>query len=183
MSSFFNLGVMQGRLSKKEKNKIQSFPSKTWEKEFLIASKLGIKFIEWTVDYKKFLKNPIFNENGIREIKKLSKMNNIGVKSLTGDCFMQRPFWKKKKHAALVLDLKKIVLACNKIGITYIVIPLVDNGSIKKIWQERKLIKILLKLKNFFQENKVQILFESDYNPEKLKRFILNFDHKIFGIK
>jgi len=173
---------MQGRLSKMENQKIQSFPSKSWKQEFVLAKKLKIKFIEWTLDYRNFLKNPIFNSNGVYEIKKLSKQNGVFVKSLTGDCFMQKPFWKKKNHGTLILDLKKIIFACSKIGIVYIVVPLVDNGSIKKLWQEKKLIKIFTGLTNLLKKNKVKIVFESDYNPQKLKKFIENFDKNIFGI-
>ena len=182
MSNFFNLGIMQGRLSKVENGNIQSFPSKSWEREFKLASKLGIKFIEWTLDYKDFLKNPIFSINGISKIKQLSKSNNVFVKSITGDCFMQKPFWKKKNHYNLILDLKKVVFACKKIGIKYVIIPLVDNGSIKKKWQEKKLIRIFLNLKSFLKKNKVKIVFESDYEPGRLKIFIKNFDERIFGI-
>jgi len=182
VSNFFNLGIMQGRLSKVENGNIQSFPSKSWEREFKLASKLGIKFIEWTLDYKDFLKNPIFSINGISKIKQLSKSNNVFVKSITGDCFMQKPFWKKKNHYNLILDLKKVVFACKKIGINYVVIPLVDNGSIKKKWQEKKLIRIFLNLKSFLKKNKVKIVFESDYEPGRLKIFIKNFDERIFGI-
>ena len=173
---------MQGRLSKMENGKIQSFPSKTWNKEFEIASRLGIKFIEWTIDYKNFYKNPIFNPVEILKIKELSKKYKVSVKSLTGDCFMQKPFWKKKNHKNLVRDLKKIILACSKIKIIYIVVPLVDNGSIKKTWQEKKLIKVFLKLSDFLKEKKVKIVFETDYNPVKLKKFIQVFDKSIFGI-
>ena len=107
MSNFFNLGIMQGRLSKVENGNIQSFPSKSWEREFKLASKLGIKFIEWTLDYKDFLKNPIFSINGISKIKQLSKSNNVFVKSITGDCFMQKPFWKKKKSLQFNFRFKK----------------------------------------------------------------------------
>ena len=52
----FNYGVMQGRLSKKIGNKIQAFPEKNWKIEFSKAKSLGLKSIEWTLDYKN-LKN------------------------------------------------------------------------------------------------------------------------------
>ena len=52
MSLKFKFGVMQGRLSKPINGKIQSFPKKTWEKEFSLAKKLSLKYIEWTLDQK-----------------------------------------------------------------------------------------------------------------------------------
>ena len=45
-----NYGIMQGRLSKKIDNKIQAFPEKNWKNEFEKANKLGLKYLEWTLD-------------------------------------------------------------------------------------------------------------------------------------
>ena len=42
----------------------------------------------------------------------ISKKNDIKIPSITLDCFMQRPFWKKKNlifYDNLILDLKKII--------------------------------------------------------------------------
>ena len=52
------IGIMQGRLSKPESKAIQSFPTQSWQNEFIKAKKLSIKFIEWTLDYKNLHKNP-----------------------------------------------------------------------------------------------------------------------------
>ena len=41
--------------------------------------------------------------------------------------------------------LKKIIINSQKIGIKYIILPLVDNASIKNINQENQLLKILPK--------------------------------------
>ena len=67
----YNYGVMQGRLSNKIGNKIQAFPEKNWKLEFSKAKKIGLKSIEWTLDYKNFEKNPIFSKKGQLEIKRL----------------------------------------------------------------------------------------------------------------
>ena len=88
------IGIMQGRLSLPLGKKIQAFPSSTWKNEFEIANKLSIKFIEWTLDYKNLSKNPLLLSSGQKKIKKLSKKYKVKVNSITGDCFMQRPFWK-----------------------------------------------------------------------------------------
>ena len=181
MIGSYKIGIMQGRLSRKVGNKIQCFPKKNWKKEFYQAKKLKLNFIEWTLDYSYFAKNPIFTKEGVSKIKELSKKYKIKIKSLTGDCFMERPFWKNNNRK-LILDFKKILLACNKLKIKYLVIPLVDNGSLKKKSQEIRLIKILNSYKNFLKSKKIQILFESDYPPKKLKDFINNFDVKTFGI-
>jgi hexulose-6-phosphate isomerase len=173
---------MQGRLSPMIDNKIQAFPSRLWKDEFAHAKGLGLKFIEWTLDYNKIFSNPIFIKKDVKLIRKLSQKYSIKVISLTGDCFMQSPFWKKKDHRREVSDLKKIITASSNLGIKFIVVPLVDNGSLKKVWQEKKLIIIFNSLIDFLKKNKIIILFESDYEPEKLKDFIKKFDPDVFGI-
>lgn len=173
---------MQGRLSSKVNNKIQAFPEKNWKKEFPRAKKLGLKFIEWTLDYKNFYKNPLLTHKGKESIKKLQKKYSIKIKSLTGDCFMQKPFWKTLKNSKLIDDFKNLVISCNKLKIKFIVIPLVDNGSLKNLKEEFFFIDICNNLSKFIKKNKVQLIFESDYPPKKLKNFIAKFDKKLFGI-
>ena len=177
-----NFGFMQGRLSPTEKNKIQFFPKKNWEKEFFFAKQIGLKNMEWTLDHKNLYKNPIFTKNGKKKIKELSKKYNITIKSLTGDCFMQKPFWKYKNKVKYIQDLKKIIKACSDLKIKYIIFPLVDNSSIKNKKEEKEIVLEFKKLNKFLTRNKVQILFESNYSPKNLKDFIKKFDKKNFGI-
>lgn len=176
------IGFMQGRLLPSLKNKIQFFPEKNWKKEFTLANRLGLKNMEWTLDYKNLNKNPIFSKAGKEGIKKLSKEYKVKINSLTGDCFMQKPFWRLKDANKYIQDLKKTIVACGELKIKYICFPLVDNSSIRNRAEENKIIVELNKLNKLLSENKVQILFESDYSPKKLKNFISKFDKKNFGI-
>ena len=54
------LAITQGRLSRQIGKKIQSFPSESWEEEFEIAKSIGLKNIEWIIDFKTLYSNPIF---------------------------------------------------------------------------------------------------------------------------
>ena len=182
MNSTYKFGVMQGRLSPMVNDRIQIFPRKNWKIEFERAKNLRLKYIEWTLDYDTFEHNPIFKASGIKEIKKLSKKYSIQIRSLTGDCFMQKPFWKISRNKKLISDFKRIINSCNKIGIRYVVIPLVDNGRIQNLKMEIKLIKILKSFIKLLKKKNIQILFESDFNPKKLKNFINKFDKDLFGI-
>ena len=176
------IGVMQGRLTPMIDNKIQSFPKKNWQKEFRLAKKLNLNYIEWTLDYKDIFLNPICVKTDINKISLLKKKYSIKIISLTGDCFMQKPFWKVKKSIKLIEDFKRIIRACGALKIKYIVIPIVDRGKIQKKSQEIKLINELRKLNNFLKANRVNILFESDYNPKLLLKFINKLDKSIYGI-
>ena len=62
------LGIIQGRLLKPETNHIQSFPNKNWKKEFKIAASNKINLIEWIVDRKNIIKNPINTKKGRTKI-------------------------------------------------------------------------------------------------------------------
>ena len=176
---------MQGRLVKDEKNLIQSFPTKNWVKEFSIANQLGLKKMEWTIDRKNILKNPLFNKNQIIKIKKLSKVNDLKIESITCDFFMQRPFFKIKNRKKMSIEislLKMLIKLSKKIGIKYFILPLVDNSSINSKKEEQILIKELIKASKILKKNKQKILFEIDYPPTKLKNFIKKFPPLVFGI-
>lgn len=179
------IGLMQGRLSKPMNGLIQSFPLKTWNKEFSLARKLSIKFIEWTLDYKNLHQNPLMKKSGRKKIMKLCNRYNIKIKSITGDCFMQRPFWKEnyiKIREKLLNDLNKILVCASKLKIKNIIIPLVDNGSIKNLQEEKLLIKELRRFSTFLKKKKMTILFETDFLPKKNLSFIEKFEKKNFGI-
>jgi len=178
----FHFGIMQGRLSSIIKGKIQAFPEKYWKSEFVKAKKLGLKSIEWTLDYKNLKNNPILTKKGQSEIKRLSKKNLIKVNSVTGDCFMQYPFWKKKNNQKLIEDLKKIIFSCKMLKINFIVIPLVDNGSINNNDDKKNLLNNCKNVTKYLKNSNLKIIFESDFPPKKLKNFIKLFDKKYFGI-
>lgn len=129
---------MQGRLVPPEEKKIQSFPYKNWTKEFYKANRLNIRYIEWTVDSKNFYKNPIFSDFELLKINHLKKKFKIKIKTATADFFMQKPFWKNNYSKNLLNDLNNFILRCAKAKIEYIIIPLVDNSSLRRISNKKK---------------------------------------------
>lgn len=179
-----NIGFMQGRFSPMEDGKIQSFPWKYWQDEFALASKHNFNLIEWTIDQHKIMQNPLMTEDGRNQIKKLSNKYEVNIPSLTGDCFMQSPFWKffGDKKRSRINDLLKLVDACSDLGIRMIVIPLVDGGSIENKDQLKSLLNVLNKIEHKLKDLDLKILFESDLNPKDLKKFIDQFNPEVFGI-
>ena len=180
----YNIGFMQGRLSPMQGKKIQSFPWKNWEKEFQIGNKLDFKILEWTLDYQKLYSNPLMNDIGRRKIKNLCLKYNFEILSLTGDCFMQKPFWKVngQKRNKLQNDFLNIIKESGKLGIRFIILPLVDNGKIISQKQEEILINFVKKIYPTLRLNKIKILFESDFEPKKYLKFIKKFDREFVGI-
>ena len=179
-----NIGFMQGRLCDQVDGMIQAFPWKDWEKEFKTASEIGINLMEWTIDFNNLNENPLMQKEGRIEISNLSKKYTVKINSLTGDCFMQKPFWKSSgsEKENLRKDFLSICKACSALGIRIIVIPLVDNGSLENIFQENELVHYLNGLIQYFEELNLQIIFESDYKPKNLKNLIDRLGSNIFGI-
>ena len=178
------IGFMQGRLSPLINGKIQSFPWKFWKDEFPIANKNHFRLIEWTLDKSKLYKNPLMTKVGQKEIKFLSSKHNVSVQSLTGDCFMQEPFYKTSglKRKVLLKDLSNIIESCDLLGIKYIVFPLVDNGKIENKEQERVLKDGLGQFDSILYTSGIKIIFESDFSPKRLNRFISGFSPDNYGI-
>ena len=175
------IGFMQGRLSKITNNKIQSFPWTSWKKEIEIAGINKFKFIEWTIDYPHLNKNPLFDKSKHKLINKLLKVNKVQIKSLTADSLMQNIKWKKNSKF-LAEKLQQIIFNASKIGIRFIIFPLVDNSSIKNNKEILNLYRNIKPINKYLKKNDMKILFESDFSPGKLKQFISNFDKKLYGI-
>ena len=178
------IGFMQGRLSAMIDGKIQAFPWNSWRDEFSIARALQISLMEWTLDQENLYENPLMTEVGRTEIRALCCSNDIKIPSLTGDCFMQAPFWKSAGVTRIELEKDFIAVAqsCSELGISILVVPLVDNGRIDSIEQEAELIQFLESWENFFLSHKLKIAFESDFGPKELARFIKRLNPSVFGI-
>jgi len=178
------IGFMQGRLSPLIDGKIQAFPWDHWRQEFSISSGLDIRLMEWTLDQDRLYENPLMTQEGRSEIHALCDCYGIKIPSLTGDCFMQAPFWKASGAARRELekDFLAIAKSCHVVGITILIVPLVDNGRLESIFQENELIMFLELHEKFFLLHKIKIVFESDYSPIELARFIKRLNPAIFGI-
>jgi hexulose-6-phosphate isomerase len=121
--------------------------------------------------------------DGQKKIFNLCEKWNLKIPSLTGDCFMQAPFWKASDAATkLIQDYRDVVAACENLGVEIIVIPLVDNGRLDNHAQEESLIEVLLQNIDVLTGSRVKIAFESDFHPLQLKKFIDRFPEENFGI-
>jgi hexulose-6-phosphate isomerase len=179
----YNLGFMQGRLIKPhKKNIIQSFPDKYWFEEMTIGQFL-FSNVEWTINIENINKNPLIKKNLKNNFLNRIKKIDLIIDSVTCDFFMQVPIFKKKffnKKKKIIKYLKILIKNCEKLKIKYIILPLVDNSSIKNSEEENSLFECISSLEK--ELKKTYIIFEIDYNPEEVIRFIKNFDKKKFGI-
>ncbi len=178
------LGFMQGRLCALVGGRIQAFPWDEWELEFPRAQALDLHLMEWTLDQERLRDNPLLTAAGQARIRALGAQHQLEVASLTGDCFMQAPFWKAAgaERQALQTDFMDVVAACGAVGISMIVVPLVDNGALADRAQEDLLVDFLLARRAEFRRHGVAVLFECDFAPQELGRFIERLPAGDFGI-
>ena len=175
------IGFIQGRLSPITNNRIQQFPWDLWQNEFNLASAIDIKIIEWTIDTFKFYENPLINLNQWEEIIIIAEKYNISIPSVTCDYFMENPPWKA--DLKLVKEgISSILQGMRNIKSTILVVPLVDNSSLPDSKSVKIVEKLFTDLIPEIIQNKLQIAFECDLNPEKLSEFIGKFDRNYFGI-
>lgn len=178
------IGFMQGRLSPLVDGRIQAFPWLTWADEFEKANACGIGLMEWTLDQDGLYENPLLTKAGQSQIRELCHRYSVAIPSLTGDCFMQAPFWKANAQTAIDLqnDFVAILEACREVGIRKLVVPLVDGGSLDTQAQEDVLVDFLCSQKERLQSYGISIIFESDFVPSELARFIGRLPSDMFGI-
>ena len=178
------IGFLQGRLSPLIEGRIQAFPWSSWRAEFLIGERNGCRLMEWTLDQHRLHENPLLDPAGQAEINTLSESYELAIPSLTADCFMQAPFWKAQgsQRTSLQRDFLAVIKACAASGVEMVIVPLVDNGRLESIEQEDTLVTFLAQQSGFLERQGVQVVFESDYDPAELSRFIQRLDPTLFGI-
>lgn len=175
---------MQGRLSPVVGSMIQAFPQVSWRDEFSLAAENGFGLMEWTLDHEGLDDNPLMTSAGRNDIRELSEVNSVRIPSVTGDCFMQAPFWKAERESrnGLEDEFLRIVESASDLGIEILMVPLVDGGAIESDDQESRLVDFLLQHSELFASHGVSVALESDFAPKRLRALIERLPVPSFGI-
>jgi len=127
------LGIMQGRLSPKKTENLQSFPHKYWKEEFYRAAELGFDQIEWLVDSDDLNLNPLGQPDGPKRINALAAAAGVKIKSLCAHFLIHGTFTlplNRKETKATVAALSRLLVLAPAIGIEVIVVPLMGKASL-----------------------------------------------------
>jgi L-ribulose-5-phosphate 3-epimerase len=172
-----HIGIMCGRMSPQIDNKIQIFPASSWKNEFTAASECGFDSIEWIFDLQK---NPVSDEQGLSEMKKLSAMHNVQINSLCADYFMEKLLFNVNESnlSKNIQTLQKLILNCHKLEIKILELPFVDLSSLKTRDEENQLVANLDKSISLAEKNDITITFETDLKPKRFVEFLKKFEHK-----
>lgn len=178
------IGFMQGRLSPLVDGNIQAFPAEHWEEEFVVAGQNNFSVMEWTLDHAGLFDNPLMTLEGRRTINRVSAEHGVKVVSVTGDCFMQAPFFKETgvTRDRLFEELCRVLDACHGCNVRYLVFPLVDGGSVENDEQRDILIEYLVRLAEKMPLVGPVLVFESDFPADDLRAFMDELPAQNFGI-
>jgi L-ribulose-5-phosphate 3-epimerase len=178
-------GVMQGRLSKSLTGKIQEFPTKTWRKEFELADQLGIRAIEWTLDYADLKLNPIFNLKEYYQIRSLQDQYLIQIPSITLDCFVDAPFYKRNELTGLksdTLDLLWIAENLQHTDVNILVLPIVAQSGVFNQNHLFNLIRCLNSIEPGLSKTKKRVAIECEFDINLITILLNELSPDCFGV-
>ena len=168
------IGIMQGRLLPPIDRMLQAFPLGRWPEEFSLAALAGLDCIEWIFDLGTEQENPIWNEAGLKELRTLQKEHGIDLKSVCADYFMRRPLLNlpEEVRQKRLEILFRLIGNAAQIGVTRIVIPFVDDSSIKTRIDLEAAAQILKAGAKHAAQNDMELHLETDLGPSAFTAFL-----------
>jgi len=172
------MGIMSGRLSAQIDNRIQAFPTNSWQDEFKKAHDCGFDSIEWIFDLNP---NPILQNDGLEEMSSLSKKYDIKIAALCADYFMEKMLFNigQSDLKENLTMLKKLIQQCSKLEIGILEIPFVDSSSLTTKSYKDQMVTNLQKLVDFATTQNVKITLETDLQPKDFKNLLEKFGSNI----
>ena len=177
-----NFGIMQGRLLPKFKGQYQSHPVGYWDKEYSIASKLGLNNIEFIFDLYLYRNNPIISD--IDYSIEIQKNTGVNTKSICADFFMYAPIQQATEEERRIFKslVSELIINLSKLGGTDIVIPFVDNSKIVDEEDKKLIIDFLDYFEVICKDYDINLCLETDLNPIEFNQFINRFNNEKVSI-
>ncbi len=159
---------MQGRLLPKYQGRYQAFPIGNWQDEFKVAKECGLDLIEFILDFNDAEENPLLKSGGVNEIADTSKDTGVSVQTICADYFMEAPLHssddKVVKKSFKVLE--KLLETAKALEITDIVIPCVDQSSLKTKEAVDRFVKQITKIIPIIEAENINLSLETDLAPK-----------------
>ena len=162
------IGVMQGRLVPKYQGRYQAFPIGMWQDEFKVAQECGLSLIEFILDFNDAEENPLLKSGGINEINIVSKDTGVSVQTICADYFMEAPLHSNddKVTEKSFKVLEKLLEVAKALNITDIVIPCVDQSSLKTKEAVDRFVEQIAKIIPRIEKQNINLSLETDLPPK-----------------
>lgn len=168
---------MQGRLLPKYKGRYQAHPFGYWQDEFLKAAELGLDCIEFILDFNDAELNPLLRDDGPDEILLLSEKTGVKVVTVCADYFMEAPLHHPDEGIAAQSQsiLRRLLSNGNKLGLTDIVIPCVDQSSLADDAAKERFIACLRPMEEAAVMSGISLSLETDLAPQRFAELLAEF--------
>lgn len=173
-----SFGVMQGRLSRQTSRGYQVFPWETWKEEFTQAADLGLEHIEWVLDSWRVDQNPIIKDVG--SVKEIVKYSGVQVISVCADYLMDTPL--DIGDSRTWNTLQGLVGAMETLDATHLVVPCVDQGSLRNVKSLRRFQEAAQPLSRLLADSNVRVSLECDLDPGSLTELLGTLDPNWFSV-
>lgn len=177
-------GIMQGRLSPPEDGRFQSFPRNSWRDELPRAREAGLDYIEWIYDDYGASANPLTTDAGTDELIALKEHFGIATPALCADWFMDFPLVRctDDERARRQRFLNALLRAAARIGAHHIVLPFVDQSSIRTEDEKLIVLRVLNDALETAETTGVELHLEADFNPEDFAAFLARIPHPMLKV-
>jgi L-ribulose-5-phosphate 3-epimerase UlaE len=174
------IGVMQGRLVPKYQGRYQAFPIGMWQDEFKVAQECGLDLIEFILDFNDAEENPLLKSGGVDEILATSQETSVSVKTICADYFMEAPLHSSDGKLAeeSFKILERLLEAAKVLKITDIVIPCVDQSSLKTEEVVNRFIKQIIKIIPTIEKQNINLSLETDLPPKPFIQLLERLNSK-----
>ena len=179
------VGIMQGRLLPPTRGRIQAFPVGRWREEFHSAAQIELDCIEWIYELDTEDSNPLGTDNGISEILNMVSDTGISVLSVCGDYYMfERLITLDGEVRPKVMDhLKSLIEKTSRIGARYLVLPFVDNSTLKSASETDGLVRVLTDILPAAERAEIGIHLETDLPATSLEHILKDsFSHPLLRL-
>jgi len=159
---------MQGRLVPKYQGRYQAFPIGMWQEEFFVAKECGLDLIEFILDFNDAEQNPLFSKGGVDEIRSVVEKTGVGVQTICADYFMEAPLHSKDSNVRerSFRVLENLIQTANKLSISDIVIPCVDQSSLDSEDAVLRFVREIRKVIPKIEKESINLSLETDLPPE-----------------
>jgi len=162
------LGVMQGRLLPKYQGRYQAHPVGYWKDEFVLAKECGLDLIEFILDFNDVEENPLLRSGGVEEILNISKESGVEIKTICADYFMEAPLHSSDDNVVeeSFKILERLLESAKVLKITDIVLPCVDQSSLKTKEAVVRFVKQITKIIPTIEKDNINLSLETDLAPK-----------------
>lgn len=175
---------MQGRMVPPIDGNIQMFPVGVWPDEFALAKEAGADFIEWIFEWKTEPDNPLSADESVNQMRSLSESSGVSISSVCADYFMEKPLLgvSSGEMRARIDKLSWLLKTCSGLGVGRIVIPFVDNSSMKSEQDKGAALEALGAVLPDAEALNIELHLETDFGPEDFRKFLDRLPHPLLKV-